>query len=79
MNTYYAATLLVYAAVDIIACLALNLQFGVSGIVNFSFIVFQAAGAYTAAVQRSMESPVVGSSTSEGCPCPSRSHGSAVR
>ncbi len=35
---------------DIIACLALNLQFGVSGIVNFSFIVFQAAGAYTAAV-----------------------------
>ena len=50
MNSYYAGTLLVYAAVDIIACLALNLQFGVSGIVNFSFIVFQAAGAYTAAV-----------------------------
>jgi branched-chain amino acid transport system permease protein len=36
--------------VDIIACLALNLQFGVSGIVNFSFIVFQAAGAYAAAI-----------------------------
>ena len=50
MNSYYAATLLVYAAVDIIACLALNLQFGLSGIVNFSFIVFQAIGAYTAAV-----------------------------
>jgi branched-chain amino acid transport system permease protein len=50
MNTYYAANLLVYAGIDIIACLALNLQFGVSGIVNFSFIVFQAAGAYTAAV-----------------------------
>ena len=50
MNTLYAATLLVYVAVDVIACLALNLQFGVSGIVNFSFIVFQAAGAYTAAV-----------------------------
>ena len=50
MNTYYAATLLVYAGVDIIACLALNLQFGISGIVNFSFIVFQAIGAYTAAV-----------------------------
>jgi branched-chain amino acid transport system permease protein len=47
---YYLTTLLVYAGVDIIACLALNLQFGVSGIVNFSFIVFQAAGAYTAAV-----------------------------
>src|SRR3989475_9779863 len=50
MNSYYAANLLVYAGVDIIALLALNLQFGVSGIVNFSFIVFQAAGAYTAAV-----------------------------
>ena len=50
MNSYYAATLLVYAAVDIIACIALNLQFGISGIVNFSFIVFQAVGAYTAAV-----------------------------
>ncbi|MFI5283606.1 MAG: branched-chain amino acid ABC transporter permease [Candidatus Dormibacterales bacterium] len=50
MSTYYAANLLVYAGVDIIACLALNLQFGVSGIVNFSFIVFQAVGAYTAAV-----------------------------
>jgi branched-chain amino acid transport system permease protein len=50
MNTYYAANLLVYAGVDIIACLALNLVFGVSGIVNFSFIVFQAVGAYTAAV-----------------------------
>src|SRR3989475_11056437 len=50
MNTYYATNLLVYAGVDIIACLALNMQFGVSGIVNFSFIVFQAVGAYTAAV-----------------------------
>lgn len=50
MNVYYAANLLVYAGVDIIACIALNLQFGVSGIVNFSFIVFQAAGAYAAAV-----------------------------
>ena len=50
MNSYYAANLAVYAGVDIIACIALNLQFGVSGIVNFSFIVFQAAGAYAAAV-----------------------------
>ena len=50
MNSYYAANLLVYAGVDIIACIALNLQFGVSGIVNFSFIVFQAAGAYAAAI-----------------------------
>ncbi len=48
--TYYLTTILVYAAVDILACLAISLQFGVSGIVNFSFIIFQAAGAYTAAV-----------------------------
>ncbi len=47
---YYATTLFVYAGVDIMACLALNLQFGVSGLVNFGFIVFQAAGAYAAAV-----------------------------
>jgi branched-chain amino acid transport system permease protein len=47
---YYITTLLVYAGVDIMACLALNLQFGVSGLVNFGFIVFQAAGAYAAAV-----------------------------
>ena len=47
---YYVTTLLVYAGVDIMACLALNLQFGVSGLVNFGFIVFQAAGAYAAAV-----------------------------
>jgi branched-chain amino acid transport system permease protein len=50
MNSYYAANLLIYAGVDIIALLALNLQFGLSGIVNFSFIAFQAVGAYTAAV-----------------------------
>jgi branched-chain amino acid transport system permease protein len=48
--TYYLTTLLVYAAVDVIACVALNLQFGVSGLVNFGFIIFQAAGAYVAAV-----------------------------
>lgn len=47
---YYATTLLVYAGVDVIACIALGLQFGVSGLVNFGFIVFQAAGAYAAAV-----------------------------
>src|SRR5205085_5230306 len=50
MNTYYATNLLVYAGVDIIACLALNLQLGVSGITNFALIVFQAAGAYAAGV-----------------------------
>jgi branched-chain amino acid transport system permease protein len=48
--TYYLTTILVYAGVDVIACIALNLQFGLSGIINFGFIIFQAAGAYTAAV-----------------------------
>ena len=50
MNSYYLVNLLIFAGVDIIACLALNLQFGVSGVVNFSFIIFQAAGAYAAAI-----------------------------
>jgi branched-chain amino acid transport system permease protein len=46
---FYCSTLLVYLAVDIMAVWGLNLQFGVAGISNFAFIVFQAAGAYTAA------------------------------
>jgi branched-chain amino acid transport system permease protein len=46
----YVSTVLIYAGVDIMACWALNLQLGVSGVLNFAFIVFQAAGAYTAAV-----------------------------
>ena len=49
-QVYYVTTLLVYAGVDVMACIALNLQFGVSGLVNFGFIIFQAAGAYAAAV-----------------------------
>jgi branched-chain amino acid transport system permease protein len=46
----YLNILLVYAAVDVIACLGLSLQFGVGGVSNFGFIVFQAAGAYVAAL-----------------------------
>jgi len=46
----YLITLLVYAAVDAIACLGLSLQFGVAGVTNFGFIIFQAAGAYIAAI-----------------------------
>ena len=49
-TAFYATTLLVYLGVDIIAAWALNLQFGVAGVFNFAFIVFQAIGAYTAAV-----------------------------
>ena len=47
---FYVTILLIYLGVDAMACLALNLQFGVTGLVNFGFILFQAAGAYTAAV-----------------------------
>jgi branched-chain amino acid transport system ATP-binding protein/branched-chain amino acid transport system permease protein len=47
---YYLITLVVYAGVDVIACLGLSLQFGVGGVTNFGFIIFQAVGAYTAAI-----------------------------
>jgi len=46
----YLITLLVYAAVDAMACVGLSLQFGVAGVTNFGFIIFQAAGAYVAAI-----------------------------
>jgi branched-chain amino acid transport system permease protein len=45
---YYITTILVYAGVDAIACLGLSQQFGVAGVTNFGFIIFQAAGAYVA-------------------------------
>jgi branched-chain amino acid transport system permease protein len=47
---YYVIILLVYAGVDAMACLALSQQFGVAGITNFGLIIFQAAGAYVAAI-----------------------------
>ncbi len=47
---FYFITLLVYTGVDVIAVLALNLQYGVGGILNFAFVVFIAIGAYVAAV-----------------------------
>jgi branched-chain amino acid transport system permease protein len=47
---FYATTLLVYLGVDIMAVWGLNLQYGVAGVYNFGFIVFQALGAYVAAV-----------------------------
>jgi branched-chain amino acid transport system permease protein len=47
---FYVITLLVYFWVNVIAALSLNLQFGVAGVMNFAFIVFQAAGGYAAAV-----------------------------
>jgi branched-chain amino acid transport system permease protein len=52
MNAYafYLATILVYAAIDAMACLALNVEFGFAGLSNFGFIIFQSAGAYVAAI-----------------------------
>jgi len=47
---FYLTNILVFFGVDLIAVWGLNLQFGVTGIVNFAFIVLQAAGAYTAAL-----------------------------
>lgn len=47
---FYLTTLFVYGGIDVIACLGLNQQFGVAGVTNFGYIIFQAAGAYTAAV-----------------------------
>ena len=48
--SFYISTVLVYLGVDILACWGLNLQYGYTGILNFSFIIYQSAGAYTAAV-----------------------------
>jgi branched-chain amino acid transport system permease protein len=48
--SYYLSTILVYFGVDILACWSLNLQYGVAGIYNFAWIMFQAAGAYVAGV-----------------------------
>ena len=47
---YYVAIILVYASVDAMACMGLNLEFGVAGISNFGYIIFQSAGAYAAAI-----------------------------
>lgn len=47
---FYLATIIVYGAVDSMACLALNVEFGFAGLSNFGFIIFQATGAYVAAV-----------------------------
>ena len=46
---FYLATIIVYGAVDAMACLALNAEFGFAGLSNFGFIIFQAVGAYVAA------------------------------
>jgi branched-chain amino acid transport system permease protein len=50
VNAFYTINILIYAAVDATACLGLNQQFGVSGVTNFGFIIFQAAGGYACAI-----------------------------
>jgi ABC-type branched-subunit amino acid transport system permease subunit len=48
--SFYLSTLVVYFFVDVLLAWALNLQFGWGGIPNFALIMFQAVGAYAAAV-----------------------------
>jgi len=50
MSSYYVLNLVIYATVDAMACLGLSQQFGVAGVTNFGFIIFQAAGGYAAAI-----------------------------
>lgn len=48
--SYYTSILLTYFFIDVIAALGLDIQVGLTGILNFGFILFQAAGAYAVAV-----------------------------
>lgn len=47
---YYVLTTLIFFAIYIIYTLGLNLEFGVTGILNFAYITFVAVGAYFAGV-----------------------------
>ncbi len=47
---YYISSLAVYWIIGSIAVLGLNLQFGAAGILNFAYVLFQAVGAYVAAM-----------------------------
>lgn len=47
---FYIITLLVYFGTNLIAGWSLNLQYGVAGIQNFAFILFQSIGAYVAGI-----------------------------
>jgi ABC-type branched-subunit amino acid transport system ATPase component/ABC-type branched-subunit amino acid transport system permease subunit len=48
--SFYISTLVVYFGIDLLCAWSLNLQYGYAGVINFAFIVFQAAGAYAASV-----------------------------
>lgn len=47
---YYLSGLAILLGINLIAIWGLDLQFGLTGINNFAYIVFQATGAYTAAL-----------------------------
>ena len=47
---FYASGVLVMLFINVIAVWGLDLQYGIAGIYNFAYVMFQAAGAYTAAV-----------------------------
>jgi ABC-type branched-subunit amino acid transport system ATPase component/ABC-type branched-subunit amino acid transport system permease subunit len=47
---FYISTLVVYFFIDVLLAYSLNLQFGWGGVPNFALIIFQAVGAYAAAV-----------------------------
>ena len=47
---FYLFNIAVYAGVDILACLGISQQLGIAGVSNLGYIIFQAAGAYTAAI-----------------------------
>jgi ABC-type branched-chain amino acid transport system, permease component len=46
----YIGTMIVYFAVYAIAAMGLSIQYSYAGVLNFAFIILQAAGGYTAAV-----------------------------
>lgn len=47
---YYLLTVLIFSAIYVVYTLGLNLEFGVTGILNFTYITFVAIGAYLAGV-----------------------------
>jgi ABC-type branched-subunit amino acid transport system permease subunit len=47
---YYVSSLAIYLVFYAVGAWTLNLQFGMGGIINFGVIIFEAAGAYAAAV-----------------------------
>lgn len=47
---FFITTVLVFFGVNTIGVLGLNLQYGITGIMNFGFVLFQAAGAYAVAL-----------------------------